>query len=126
MDEEVEQLRDAARAKVLTEALSAKLLDAAFAIIYYNSQQQVGPRAEQQQLPIDLRVLRRNRFSEVEIDDARRRVRALLQDAYQAGEDALSNRLRHSEIVDRLRQGHPGFSDNCYKRTIHQGCFLAR
>lgn len=121
----MEEFRDAARARVETAALSAKLLDAAFAIISYDDfHRRFGPLSEQSP-PIGIGVLS-DRFSGREINDACRRVRALLQDAYQAGEDALSNRLRHSEIVDRLRQDHPGFSDNCYQRTIHQGCFLAR
>ncbi|WP_181763294.1 hypothetical protein [Mesorhizobium sp. B2-4-15] len=109
----------------MTEVRNAGLLDAAFAIISYNSSHQpFGPLGERP-LPIDLRVLR-DRFSEVEIDDARRRARALLQDAYQAGEDALAHRFGRPEIVDQLRQRHPGFSDKCYEDTIRQGCFLAR
>lgn len=125
MDEEVEQLRTAARAMVVTKVRNAKLLDAAFAIVTYNSShRRFGPLREPP-LPIDLRVLR-DRFSESEINDARRRVRALFRDAYQAGEDVLSHRLTHAETVSRLRQGHPGFSDNCYEETIHQGCFMAR
>jgi hypothetical protein len=124
-EQEIEQLRTAARARVLTEVRNAKLLDAAFAIISHNSShRRFGPLAEQP-LPIDLRVLR-DRFSETEIDDARRRVRALFQDAYQAGEDALAHRFSYPEIVDKLRQRHPGFSDKCYEDIIHQGCFLAR
>jgi hypothetical protein len=122
-EEEIEQLRTAARAGVVTEARNAKLLDAAFAIISYNSShRQFGPLRP---LPIDLRVLR-DRFSEIEIDDARRRVRAFFHDAYQVGEDALAHRPSHPEIVDKLRQRHPGFSDKCYEDTIRQGCFLAR
>ncbi|TIN94745.1 MAG: hypothetical protein E5Y06_14880 [Mesorhizobium sp.] len=124
-EQDVEQLRTAGRAKVVTEARNAKLLDAAFAIISHNSShQRFGPLGEGP-LPIDLRVLR-DRFSEVQIDDARRRARALFQDAFQAGEDALAQRFSHPEIVDKLRQRHPGFSDKCYQDTVRQGCFLAR
>jgi uncharacterized protein with von Willebrand factor type A (vWA) domain len=124
-DEEVEQLRTAHRAKVVTEVRNAKLFDAAFAIFSHNSShQRFGPFGEGP-LPIDLRILR-DRFSEIEIDDARRRARALLQDAYQAGEDALAHRFGRQEIVDKLRQRHPGFSDKCYEDTVDQGCFLAR
>ncbi|ESY71162.1 MULTISPECIES: hypothetical protein [Mesorhizobium] len=119
-EQDVEQLRTAARAKVVTEARNAKLLDAAFAIISHNSShQRFGPLGE------DLRVLR-DRFSEVQNDDARRRAPALFQDAFQAGEDALAQRFSHPEIVDKLRQRHPGFSDKCYQDTVRQGCFLAR
>jgi len=124
-EQEVEQLRTAARAKIVTEARNATLLDAAFAIISHNSShQRFGLSLGERPLPIDLRVLR-DRFAEVEIDDARHRARALLQDAYQAGEDALAGGFRR-EIVDKLRRRHPGFSDKCYEDTIHQGCFLAR
>ncbi|TJV19708.1 hypothetical protein [Mesorhizobium sp.] len=125
MIDDVEQLRTAARAKVVTEARNAKLLDAAFAIVSHNSSYQRFGRLGEGPLPIALHVLR-DRFSEVQIDEARRRARALLQDAFQVGEDALAHRFSHPEIVDKLRQRHPGFSDKCYQDTIRQGCFLAR
>jgi hypothetical protein len=124
MHEGVEQLRTAARARVESEALNAPLPDAVFAIISYNGfYRRFGPLP--QPLPMELDVLR-DRFSEGEINDACRRVNALLGDAYQAGEDLLSKRSTYAEIVHRLRQSHPGFSDKCYDDTISQGCFMAR
>jgi hypothetical protein len=27
------------------------------------------------------------------------------------------------QAFDRLRQSHPGFSDNCYEETVHKGIF---
>ncbi|MDQ0390442.1 hypothetical protein [Labrys monachus] len=124
MDEGSEQLQTTARARVERQALNAGLLDAAFAVISYSDfDRRFGPLPHP--LPIDLDVLR-NRFSESEISDACRRVIALLQDAYQAGDDVLSNRLTYPESIHRLRQGHPGFSEECYDRTVNQGLFMAR
>jgi hypothetical protein len=71
-------------------------------------------------------MILKDRFSEVEISDACRRVSALLQDAYQAGDDFLSKRSTHAEIANGLRQRHPGFSDRCYDDTFSQGCIMAR
>jgi hypothetical protein len=124
MDERVEQLRDAARARVEIESRNAELPDAAFAIVSYNDfYRRFGPLPHP--LPMDLDVLR-DRFSEGEISAACRRVSRLLEDAYQAGENLLSKRSTYAEVVDRLRQSHPGFSDKCYDMTVNQGCFMAR
>ena len=124
VDKGLEELRATKRADVEKEALNAQILDAAFVIVSYNDfGRRFGPGP--QPLPIDLDILR-DRFSEDEITGACRRVRDLLQDAYQAGDDLLSKRSTHAEITDRLQQGHPGFSDKCYDETIHQGCFFAR
>ncbi|WP_149801820.1 hypothetical protein [Mesorhizobium sp. NFR06] len=121
-EKDIHRQRSAARAKVKTEALSAKLLDAAFAITYYNDfSRRFGPPAERPP-PIDLGVLG-DRFSKGEINDAIRLVSELLKDAYQAGDDLRERRLTHTEAVDRLRQGHPGFSDKCYEETISKGLF---
>jgi hypothetical protein len=113
------------RARVEKEALNAKLFDAAFTIIFYNTfHSRFGPPPHPR--PIDLRILLKDRFSESEIGDACRRVSALLQDASQAGDDLLSKRSTYEEIANGLRKRHPGFSDQLYDDTIYRGCILAR
>jgi hypothetical protein len=124
MHEGTSELQAASRARVEGEARNAPLPEAAFAIISYNHFfRRFGPLPNSP--PMDIDVLR-NRFSEDEISDACRRVSALLQDAYQAGDDLLSKRSTYEEIVHRLRQSHPGFSDQLYDDTIYRGCILAR
>jgi len=112
------------RARVETEALNAQLFDAAFAITSYNTfHSRFGPLPHPRPIAADIL---KGRFSEGEISDACCRVRALLEDAYQAGDDLRSKRSTYAEIADRLRQRHPGFSDKCYDDTIDQACFMAR
>ena len=116
---------DGASARVEKEARNAQLLDAAFTIISYNTfHSRFGPHPHPR--PIDLERILKDRFSESEISDARRRVSALLGDAYEAGDNFLSKRSTYTEIVNGLRQRHPGFSDKCYDDTFNQGCFMAR
>jgi hypothetical protein len=55
-----------------------------------------------------------------------RRVSALLQDAYDTGDALLRKRSTYTEIVQRLQQSHPGFSEKTYEDTISIGCFGAR
>jgi hypothetical protein len=113
------------RARVEKEALNAKLFDAAFMIISYNTfHSRFGPLPHPH--PINAGMILKDRFSESEISDGCRRASSLLQDAYQAGDDFLSKRSTHAEIANGLRQKHPGFSDRCYDDTFHQGCFMAR
>ena len=112
------------RARVEKEALNARLIEAAFTIISYNTfHSRFGPLPHPR--PIDPIILK-DRFSESEISEACHRVSALLKDAYQAGDDFLSKRFAHAEITDWLRERHPGFSDKCYDDTFRQGCFMAR
>ncbi|WFP61662.1 hypothetical protein [Mesorhizobium sp. WSM4904] len=80
MDERVEQLRSAERARIAGEAIVAHLLDAAFAVVSYNDfHRRFGPLPHPP--PIDLDILR-HRYSWGEISEACRKARALLQDAY--------------------------------------------
>ena len=66
---------------------------------------------------------------------ARRRVQALLDDAYRYGDEWHSGReraargeaLAHERDLDaEMRRDHPGFRDETYSAAMHRGLFLAR
>ena len=69
------------------------------------------------------------------VEAARRRVQALLDDAYRYGDEWHSGRERaargeanaHERDLDaEMRRDHPGFGDETYSAATHRGLFLAR
>ena len=111
-----------AKARIVKEAMSAKLPDAAFMIFMFNVRHL---RSHSPFYPIDPRTVLKGHFPDSEIADACRRADALLKDAYKAGDDALSHRFSSAEIAARMEAKHPGFSYKSYHDTLDNGCFLA-
>lgn len=121
----VELKSDPTRLRIVREAREVPITDGAFKALLYNVRSRPfgsPPRPP----PITLEELYPDASSS-ELEEARERVKSLLASAYKVGDEHIDSGFKnHLELMRKLRESHPGFSDSTYEETINYGCYLAK